>query len=62
MLLLGVAVTAVMGRSTGAPTEACSTITPNHSPNTASGDPVPYTVNISSLSGGYMPGQTYTSK
>ena len=61
VLLLGVAVTAVVGRSMGAPSAACSTITPSHGTSTAAGA-VPYTVNISSLADGYMPGQSYTGK
>ena len=60
MLTLTVAVTAVMGYSTGAPSDACSSITPGHSSSTATG-PVPFSVNISSLDCGYSPGQTYTS-
>ena len=55
MLLLGVSVTAVVGRSSGAPTAACSNITPGHGASTATGS-VPYSVNISSLDGGYIPG------
>ena len=54
-------VTMVVGYSTGAPTSTCATITPDHIGNTATG-PVPYSVNISSLDGGYMPGQNYTSE
>ena len=62
VLLLGVTVTTIVGRPDGAPPEACSTITPVHpGGNTATGA-VPYTVNISSLADGYMPGQNYTSK
>ena len=60
MLTLTVAVAAVVGYSSGAPDFACSTMTPSHPPSTASG-PVPFSVNISSLSHGYRPGQTYTS-
>ena len=54
-------VTVVVGNSTGAPTAACSTITPGHGGSTTT-DPVPYNVNISSLDGGYIPGQSYTSE
>ena len=61
VLLLGVSVTAVVGRSTGAPTAACTTITPGHGDSTATG-PVPYIVNISSLANGYVPEQSYTSE
>ena len=61
MLLLGVSVTAVVGLPGGAPTSACSTITPSHGGSTATGS-VPYSVNISSLDGGYIPGQNYTSE
>ena len=61
MLLLGVAVNAVIGNRFGAPPEACSTITPGHGDSMATGE-VPYTVDISSLTSGYVPGQNYTSK
>ena len=61
MVLLGITVNTVVGRSTGAPSVACSTITPSHGTSTATGA-VPYTVNISSLANGYTPGQSYTSK
>ena len=61
VLLLTVSVTAVVGRRTGAPIAACTTITPSHGGSTATGA-VPYSVNISSLDGGYMPGQNYTSE
>ena len=57
---MAVAVTVVVGFPTGAPSLACSSMTPGHSSNTATG-PVPFNVNISSLDGGYLPGQTYTS-
>ena len=60
MLTLAIAITAVVGNSSGAPDSACSTMTPGHPPSTASG-PVPFSVNISSLNHGYRPGQTYTS-
>ena len=60
MLILAVAITAVMGYSSGPPDSACSTMTPLHPPSTASG-PVPFSVNISSLNHGYLPGTTYTS-
>ena len=60
MLTLAVTITAVVGYSSGAPDFVCTSMTPGHSPNTASG-PVPFSVNISSLSHGYQPGQTYTS-
>ena len=53
--------TAVVGSSSGAPDRACSTITPSHGTSTATG-PVPFNVDISSLDGGYIPGQTYTSE
>ena len=52
---------AVVGYPTGVPTSTCSTITPVHGNNTATGS-VPYIVNISSLDGGYIPGQNYTSE
>ena len=61
MLILALTVTAVVGLSTGAPEFACSTITPGHGRNSATG-PVPYIVNISSFGGVYIPGQTYTSE
>ena len=60
MLTLTVTITAVVGYSSGAPDFACSSMTPAHPSNTASG-PVPFNVNISSLDCGYRPGQTYTS-
>ena len=63
MLLVGVPAT-VMGFPTGAPMEACDTISPN--PISHRADPqttaVPYTVNISSLANGYVPGRNYPSK
>ena len=61
VLLLGVSVTAVVGYPSGAPTQACTTITPDHNVSTATGS-VPYIVNISSLDNGYVPGQNYTSE
>ena len=62
MLLLGVTVPAVVGMSSGAPEGACTTITPEHGSNMPANTAVPYTVNISSLANGYVPGQSYTSK
>ena len=62
MFLLAVAVTAVVGMSTGAPSSACSEITPSHYGSVASTNPVPYNVNISNLNDGYIPGQAYTSE
>ena len=62
MLLLAVAVTAVVGMSGGAPSSACSEITPSHYPHAASTSSVPYNVNISNLDDGYIPGQAYTSE
>ena len=59
-MILAIAVTAVVGYSSGPPNFACITMTPGHFSNTATG-PVPFTVNISSLDSGYLPGQTYTS-
>ena len=61
MLLLTVVVPSVLGYSSGADPAACSTITPGHGTSTASGA-VPFNVDISSLNGGYTPGQTYTSE
>ena len=63
MLSLSVTCTVnmVAGYSAGAPTTACTTITPNHGGSTATG-PVHYSVNISSLDGGYLPGQSYASE
>ena len=54
-------VAVVVGYPTGIPTAACTTITPGHGNNTATGS-VPYSVNISSLDAGYIPGQNYTSE
>ena len=52
----------MVGYPSGAPNAACSSITPSHSGgNTATGS-VPYKVNISSLTNGYVPGQSYTSE
>ena len=62
LLLLGAAVTTVVGRRLGAPPEACTSITPNHTGSIPQTSTVPYTVNISSLDDGYTPGQNYTSK
>ena len=62
VLLLGITVTTVVGRMNGAPPEACATITPSHGGNTPQTSAVPYSVNISNLADGYMPGQSYTSK
>ena len=59
-MTLAVAVTAVVGYSAGPPDDACSTMTPGHFSNIATG-PVPFTVNISSLDCGYLPGHNYTS-
>jgi len=52
-----------MGFSGGASPQACENLTPGHtSPaNQAVGD-VPFIVNISSLNGGYVGGQSYTSE
>ena len=61
VLLLGITVTTIVGRPTGAPATACSTVAPNHTGTSASTDPFAYFLNYSSLNGGYMPGQTYTS-
>jgi len=64
VLLLGVPVTVVMGFSSGAPSGACSTISPDPSQHGAnpSTDPFPYNFNFSSLANGYVPGQSYASK
>ena len=64
VLLLGVPVTVVTGFPSGAPLAACSTISPDPSAHGANPQTsaVPYTVNISSLANGYVPGQSYASK
>ena len=64
MLLLGVPVTVVMGFSSGAPSGACTTISPDPARHGAPPQTVdfPYYVNISSLDNGYVPGQSYPSK
>ena len=54
----------VLGLPTGAPDGACADIYPvGHAamPNMAN-DTLPYYVNISSLSNGYVPGRNYASK
>ena len=60
---MAVSVSAVVGRSTGAPDLACSAISPaaGHG-GSGSSNPLPFTVNISSLNGSYTPGQNYISK
>ena len=62
-ILFAVLLNVVESRSTGAPAGACATLTPQHgvTPQTS---PVPYEVDISSLSNGnggysYSPGQSY---
>ena len=56
----------VNGMPDGAPEGACeggTNLVPNHVPNPPSTDPLPYSVDISSISSsGYIPGQNYTSK
>ena len=60
LLLLAVTVNEVVGYSSGAPNAACAAVTPQHTtPQTTS---VPFIVNISSLEGGYIPEQNYTSE
>ena len=59
-MILAVAITTVVGYSSGPPNFACILMTPLHPLSTATG-PVPFTFNISSLDSGYLPGQTYTS-
>lgn len=64
MLILTVSKTAVLGRSNGAPEEACSNgLVPSHiSPaNSATGE-VPFSVDISDIGDSYTPEETYTSK
>ena len=56
------AVTAVVGYSSGAADAACSNITPGHYGISPATGPVPFKVNIRSLDSGYIPGQTYTSE
>ena len=56
----------VNGMPNGAPDAACedgTNIVPGHVPNSPSTNPLPYSVDISSIpSSGYIPGQNYTSK
>jgi len=53
---------AVKGRSSGAPTQACALIQPQH-PSNPQISPVPFSVDLSAFTGNmYTPGQTYTSK
>ena len=64
MLVLVVTTATVIGYPLGAPEQACVEIRPlGHTRvnNTATG-PIPYTVNTSSLSDGYVAGQAYPSK
>ena len=52
----------VNGLPTGAPSAACSTITPDHFFSAAT-SPVPFTVDLSSIPHRhYVPGQSYNSK
>ena len=50
-----------MGLPDGAPQSACIYMIPAHGRSRAIGT-VPYIVNISSLDGGYVPGQRYSSE
>ena len=61
MLLLGTTITTVVGHSAGAPNSACAFMMPLHKGNKAT-TLVPYTVDISSLDNGYVPGQSYSSE
>ena len=61
MLLLGTTITTVVGNSGGAPGVVCAIMMPFHKESKAT-TPVPYTVDISSLDDGYVPGQNYSSK
>ena len=63
LLLLVSTVVPVISFPTGAPLEACSTVTPNH-PATAQTSTNPYSIDLSVFddgSGGftYLPGRTY---
>ena len=60
---MAVVVPAVVGRSTGAPELACSGISPRPGHGgSGSNNPIPFSVNISSLKGGYTPGENYISE
>ena len=62
-LLLAMTAVTVNGLSSGAPTVACDTITPQHSGITPSASRLPYMVNTSAFVGQtYIPNQLYTSK
>ena len=61
MLTLSLSINAVLGFPTGAPIDACYSITPNHGVPSSS-EPLPYTVSISNIGDYYMPGRTYTSE
>lgn len=51
----------IWARSTGAPVGACNRIFPEgHGGSSQNLSTSPYTLDISALSGGYNPGQTYT--
>ena len=61
MLLLGTTITTVVGHSAGAPGVVCAIMMPFHKGSKAT-TPAPYTVDISSLDDGYVPGQNYSSE
>ena len=51
------------GLSEGAPPEACTDIEPDHHGISPSDDPLPYSVDLSDITGGeYIPERLYNSK
>ena len=63
MLILALTTVGVMGRSSGAPDQACGNgLVPDHGgTNTASGE-VPFIVNTSNIGSSYTPDAMYTSE
>lgn len=62
LLLLAITDTIVVGLRTGAPADACRNITPQHNEHVSQTSPVPYTVDINSFNGFYIPEENYTSE
>ena len=64
VLMLAFCVGPALSRSTGAPQEACNTVTPNHPPATPQNTSNPYRIGLSAFDDGsgsltYLPGRTY---